>query len=520
MGSDTTFIHSLADSIAVFGHARWIIHPLSFLGLYAFSYPSGIPFVFAAITTTSGIPVEGTMLLLGWILSMASAPGTFLAARRIRRDDIFALSVAALFSLAPFYLKDTTWVGSSRGFAVAILPAFLLLLLCNLRSLRASYLALAVLLVVILGTIHRMGFLAIFLLIGYFFAIPFHRITQRLRFALVRYERPSRYGIVLSSLVGFGLVVYVQYLYPGLWGASLAEQYGGSSYFQGEAFHILLANMAISLTARVGVLFPLTLFGLVAYLWHRPKEATDKFLITAIIVFLPLLSLRDYIAEFMILFFVVLLVFGLVFTGRLFRRRDKIGTVIVVVAVVGSVLASWELKDYWREKYPADMEIPDATYASALYLRYQSDGTIIANEGLLGGRLGALSGRPVLPFGGASYHRTGPQQIIWGYVRPDSVAVQPIAIQAISFSTDELFLPVNVRNVEVDWEAMLFYRDPAQAAQELQRYGVHYVVVDQSLPNQFFSYGSARPSVLLATVLPTTSYVVYSNGAHAIWYVG
>jgi len=40
LGADTTFVHSLTASIAQEGRAAWILHPFSYFGLYALSYPS------------------------------------------------------------------------------------------------------------------------------------------------------------------------------------------------------------------------------------------------------------------------------------------------------------------------------------------------------------------------------------------------------------------------------------------------------------------------------------------------
>src|SRR5256886_6611136 len=105
LGADTTFIHTLASGIIDIGHAAWILHPLSYFGLYALSYPSAMPFTFASMSLT-GIPSEASMLLFGWIIAVAGGLGAYLAARSIRRDDVFALLVAVLFSVTPYYLKD------------------------------------------------------------------------------------------------------------------------------------------------------------------------------------------------------------------------------------------------------------------------------------------------------------------------------------------------------------------------------------------------------------------------------
>src|SRR5207249_10837586 len=118
LGADTTFVHTLATGIIQQGRATWILHPLSYFGLYALSYPSAVPFTLASISLTSGVPPEGAMLSFGWIVAIAGSWGAYLAARSIRRDDMFAVAVAVLFSLTPFYLKDTFCAGSSGGLVV------------------------------------------------------------------------------------------------------------------------------------------------------------------------------------------------------------------------------------------------------------------------------------------------------------------------------------------------------------------------------------------------------------------
>src|SRR3972149_9075032 len=78
LGADTTFIHSLSDTLKDEGYAPWILHPASYFGLYALSYPSAIPFTLAAGSLVGGIPVEGVILFLGWIASIVGALGAFL----------------------------------------------------------------------------------------------------------------------------------------------------------------------------------------------------------------------------------------------------------------------------------------------------------------------------------------------------------------------------------------------------------------------------------------------------------
>jgi 6-pyruvoyl-tetrahydropterin synthase-like protein len=517
LGADTTFVHTLATGVTQTGHAGWVIHPLSYFGLYALSYPSAIPFTLGSTSLTTGLPMEGAMLFFGWIVSIAGAWGAYLASRSIRRDDLFALTVAVLFSLSPFYVKDTFWVGSSRGFVVGLVPVLVLLLVKHLRTMRIRYFVLAIVLIVLLTAIHRMGVLAFFVLVAYLFAIPFHRVTQRLRFSLARYERLSRYAMFLSGVTGFVSMFYVQFAYPGLGGADVVEQYG-QGVLQGSSFPLVLANMGFSLAGKIGPLIPFAVVGLVAYTWRRPKEVVDKFVLTAVLLFLPLLPLRDYIAEFLFLFFVLVMVIGLFSIRRLRPNRQKLAASLIVVLLAGSVATSWVMKDYWRGRYPTDAAIPDNTYSTGVYVKHTTFGTLLANEGLLGGHLAAVSGRAVLPLGGPSLHWTSPQQLLWGFVNPAGVGVRALEIMTISFNTDSIFVPVNVRNSEVDWEVVLFYTAPEVANRNLQTYDVHYVIVDKRIPFEFESYGYDRPSGLLV-LLDDTSYKVYDSTRQSIWYV-
>src|SRR2546429_9832453 len=89
-GSDTTFIHSLANSILSQGRAVWILHPTSYFGLYALSYPSAAPFLLASFSQVAGIPIEGGMLLAGFIFGTVGALSAFTAARAAKRDDRLA----------------------------------------------------------------------------------------------------------------------------------------------------------------------------------------------------------------------------------------------------------------------------------------------------------------------------------------------------------------------------------------------------------------------------------------------
>jgi len=534
MGSDTTFVHTMAGSITQNGFAKWILHPSSYFGLYALSYPSAAPFVLSSSSLVSGVSIEGMVFLFGQLLAIVGVVSAFIMAKLIRDDDIFAHSVALLFTLAPFYVKDTTWVASSRGFVVALLPFFLLLLIKHMKTKDIRYLVLSLAVFLVLGSMHRMGFLVIIIFIAYILALPLHLVTQRLRFSLIKFEKPMRFALVILAIVAFLSIFYIQFQFPGISGANVVEQYESGVLLSGRGFVPLLINMAVSFVGRIGLLLPLAPIGLVVYLWKRPKESVDKFLLLVIFIFLPLLSLRDYIIEFVIPIFTLLVVIGAINLTMTLKKRKQLVPILLASLLIASAVFSWDTKDRWRDSYVTDKPIPEGVYDAALYLHERGWGTVATNAGLTGGRLAAISGLPNLPMGGASTHFLSPQQLMWDFVNGSSLEVRLVNLTSISFNTDEIYVPVHVPNAELHWELIFGYRSPTESRSLMNYYRVHFVASDNAVFPYYTSYGFYRISCLLGGdglppgspnkvctygeyVLPNTAYVVFTNSAVTLW---
>jgi hypothetical protein len=527
VGADTTFIHSLANSLSQEGYAKWVLNPMSFFGLYALSYPSAAPFLISVISEMAGMSIELTILILGTFFGVIGSISSFLAAREIIKDERYAFIVGLLFSLAPLFLKDTTCVGSSRGFVVAFLPVIVLLLLKRLRSGDSRYFVLAVVAFVFICSMHRMGFLGVFLFIAFGFIPSLHRITQKIRFALVRYEKVFRIMAVSTALLGFFLLFYVQILFPGYGGFDIREEYRLGAFFEGDSVPVLLLNMGVNFTGKVGLLAPLTIIGFVMYTWKRPKEVHQKYILMLVFILIPFLSLRAYISEFMILFFVFLIAFAMVYSPAFLRRGGKTLGILAIVLLLVSTAFSWEMKDYWRGKYRTDDQIPEDTFDVAMYIRVRTDGIIAANDGLTAGGVVAMSGHGALPLGGASTHWRSAQQLIFInesgenllFFQPEKLQIRRLNYDEITFNTDEIITATNAPNALIDWEA-IFYNVPSSetANDTTEKYSVHYILVLNQMPNHFLSY-VRRYSQMLTGMQDGVfaRYRVFMNEDHSLW---
>src|SRR5712691_4860525 len=114
---------------------------------------------------------------------------------------------------------------------------------------------------------------------------------------------------------------------------------------------------------------------------------------------------------------------------------------------------------------------------------------MVTNEGMSAGRVAAISGRPVLPLGGASNHWFGPQQLTFGFVSGDQVSVRLLPITAITFQTDEIFVPVGVPNAKDGYESIFYNTYGASLSNKaLADYDINYLLVTNLRPNEFQSY--------------------------------
>lgn len=522
-GSDTSYIHSLANSLVVNGSAAWILSPLSYFGLYALSYPSGGPFLSASVGLAAGIPMEETFWVQSLLFGLLGPIGMVLFGRSLTSDDRVSLALATFMSVSPFYIKDTTWTGSTRGYAVALIPIVLYLCVRYLRTADSRVLPLLLLTCAMMSLFHRMGVLTFLLVVSLLFVVPFHKLTMRLRFYLYRFESRFRAASLGLALAGFLGMFFIQFRFPGIAGIDIREEYGTGTFFSGDSFGTLVLNMGVSFVGKVGILLPLAVVGLPLYMWKRPKESQDKFVLLSLLIFLPLLSMRDYLTEFVIPLLTVFIGYTLFWAiGWQAKRRRRVAAVVVVVAVVSTSFAfAWSMRNYWADRYPTDAGIPDTTYMAAIYSRYRVSGTLLSNNGLDGGRITAISGDPSLPLGGASLHWFSAQQLTFAYVDGAKVEVRPLSLLQVTLNTDEIFVPTNVRNAETDWETILYGNlGDARGGNIMATYNVHYVAVSLNTPpSSFLSYGIYRDSPFLAEVAELR-YITYAQPDLSMYVLG
>jgi hypothetical protein len=161
--------------------------------------------------------------------------------------------------------------------------------------------------------------------------------------------------------------------------------------------------------------------------------------------------------------------------------------------------------------------MPENTFDSAIYVKYKTTNTFIANDGLLAARVGAVSGRSCMPIGGSTNVGNGPEQLIYDYLREDDYQIIPIPIQQITVGSNALYNAKGAGNVERDWAIAYGEHVDYVSENSIVKYRLQYSLADKSLRNGYWAYGTLYYSRFLNT-LGDERYKIYDNGDIEVFY--
>ncbi len=514
-GVDSFFVHVLAQTIVSDGYAKWTLNPLSYFGWYPLSYPSTGPFLLASTTSVTGLPLEGAILIASMLLGPVGILGAFLMAREFRDEPLFALVVALLYGLAPRFLSFTLWSASTRSLFMALLPIFVWALLANYRNRSLPrYSVLAVSFTVLAAT-HRLAVLLLVVFLAFLVAaIVFVMLRiSRMYFPRLVLHNSFRRAAPHVALVSIVLIASVM-----LFGTNVLRQYTKGELLSGTEPQIQLLNLMVSIARSSGFALPLTLVGLVVLSRQRNKTIREPFLALAFLGLIPTLLLRDY-AGFYILPLLALLG-GLGFLGvvELFRKRPRLfkaSAAILTLVVAG--FSTYVLNVEIARSTHIDAE----TYDTSLYAKLLSTpDTFVANEGLTGIQVAAISGVHVLPVGGAGTTFQSPELLSYGFYSGDEVnaGIARVSIQELTIESDSLWVVPNIQ-AEQDWVQILQSGNGAIPPPLATRYAPAFLLELNTVPGQFLAYNNVYCSEL-GLWAHSSAYQVYQNSRESIWWIG
>ena len=381
-GMDSFYIHSLANSILTNGHAEWVIHPLSVIGLYPMSYPSGIPFLLSELSSVTGMNMESTILFISLFFGVLGVFSMYLLAKEIKDDNLFIFLAIFVFSTSPIFIDYTSWTITTRGALIALVPLFIWAILkCHNSQHRWMYIFLSMLVFTTLVTIHRAALLLVVFVIAYFVSLLIWSLSKRTRLnskqkALFRKSTPFIFilcFIILILLPFSNIPIYSELFH-------FSRKVYSTFLFQDvRSPFLVLVNMMIYFVLKSGILIILVPVGLIAAL-RKQDSFNVRFISLSFLFFTGIIGLRAYTLISLLPIFAILTTLGFSRLISLFRGRKMLMSYMIIGCLLLSLIFSCFMVNHWLEPHPASAENPymkSATYSTGLYLKnYAEDASI------------------------------------------------------------------------------------------------------------------------------------------------
>ena len=506
LGADSFVMHGMANFISANGYAKWIMHPLSFFGLYPLSYPSGGIFYLSSISQCTGIDTEYSILVVSTCLGVLGAFTTYLMAKEILDDDFFAFATAFIFSISRVFLAYTTWTYTTRGFFIALLPLFIWSLLRLSSSEwrgKLKYAFLAGILFIILGASHHIVFFIPLVLIAYFIAIFLNDIKHKFKSPV------SKKAIPFAFFSIFTILFLAQFTGFTIYNPSYHEFQGGY-FLQGSEPHIILLNMGICYAMKTGVLIILAPVGVLSLVFKSHKRFPEIFLLVLLLCF------ARYIPTFLAPVLSLFIGLGLIAIpnaiGKIKRIEKVTIPILMIILLFSAFLPSFVVvkKQVYLPGYTTHMA--ERTYNAGLFMKEHGNGSTISNDGFINDRIKATAG--ILTFEDPDKYdfstvRRVPLSEILSKKIDTFYVIQDCYFNYLNYYTGLHWCPVMSRRYDCDRARKVLIGD-----------NIHYAVVNNYYPTKWNNPNSGKfeDSPFLISI-QKEKYKVYDDSLESIWYL-
>lgn len=516
--TDSFFIQALATSISTYGHAKWILHPLSFIGVYPLSYASMYPFFLSGLSALTGATIERTVLLSNIMMSLFGMFSIYLVAKEVKKDDFFAFWVSFAFSISPVFFTYTNWAATARSPFIALLPFFIYLLLKSHKKIR--YATLSLIFLSLLVTVHQMFYMTLPIIAAYLISLCFSifRIdgnrAPQIEYVKSLYEKHYNiYNFILFFAILFTLLFIQKDTFVDKFSDSSLDSSLISTTTTNVDFFDSIRNLLISYTGKLGLNLFFGFLGIIYILQIKKLSFKNRFFLFSILIFIFGIRYRYYTPLCYLTLFVIFIGYGIEMTFFKMSLCKKTSFIFVTLIFVSSISFSIYMDSHWKE-IQTNRAMTDETYNTAQFVNEKTNGTLVVNEGNMGQQIEAISGKPVLPFDIVLWY--SPQQLIYDF--EDKNNLNPVSIPIGNLlSLPDTWYTFNASNVKKDYQSIMYSPiDSKDAQTNLLKYKIKKCVLYKPLENYFNSYGN-RYSEFIPSMVEKENKI-YDSNTESIWY--
>lgn len=523
IGHDSFFIHGLANSISTSGDIKWALHPTSLFGLYPMSYPSGFPVALSITSQLTGLDMEIVILIYCFFLAAMGMLGSYVMALKMWDNQLFAFFTSFAFSTAPIFVEYTRWTATSRNLFVVLFPLFLWAVFWFNK--KDSYinrqLLLIIILIITLGTAHRLSFLLSIVFASYVLtkSIWYAKDNSHfLKYSARLSENTIFFGFVLLWIMAFSLQFSNIGFYKGIW-----YDYQTGAFAEGTNLFSILINLSTNYTGHIGILIPFGFIGFVMLMKKCDKSFNEAFIICVVILSTTMLALGLYVSIFLLPFVTILIalcickLLGLsqcegghldlitALWHSVVTFNKKAPAIIAVVCLVTSICFSCYMIN--RHMYVTLGDTDENTWmtddipAVGLFLKSCGEGTFLSNDILLNRRIYASTS--VLAFSHDLF-----MPLVAGWISKDELKVGYLSLHKFNINTDYIY-SLN--------ETPSAYGDIDRIYAENYKSDFSQRVFDRYKINLLVTNVRANDQTICTKSVTNHGRRIYDNGAETIW---
>ena len=415
IGFDSFLVHMMTNSISEFGYAKWVLHPNSFLGMYAYSEVSAVPFFLSGICQSTGIEMRWVIFLYCVLIGVFSMFTAYLMAGAIIDDDVFKFLAAFAFSTSPAVLGYSTWTIPARGLFVILAPLLVYMLLKCRGSIR--WVPILIIFTVFLYATHHLVYFLFPVIFAFFVLLILFKLNRHIksvgvlsRFALSstfsKYAAMDKGGQVgvrpkidlirtpigtLKSRIGSHGGELTPKLYPLTPIAGFVIMF--SIPFFGRKFIEMSIYSPIyeSYVRYIGLLTIPAVAGLVYIIFKRDKSFSEWVMLLSAIFLTALIYEQTYMKWFLPIFAVPFISIALVNILRSERKRYALTAVSIFLLISLCFSGYYQFLHFSTTHGRYERYMEDSTYTAGRWMKDCVAGSAISNDRFFGTRLAAAS---------------------------------------------------------------------------------------------------------------------------------
>lgn len=371
MGIDSFIMHIMINSLTEYGYAKWILNPLSFAGLYPYSYSSSTLFFLSAIQQATNLEMNSIILIYTISLAIFSIFSMYLMMGAFTDNDLFKHIAAFLFSTSPGIITYTTQTIGTRPLVIVFAPLMIHILLNSWRSDKKIMLTFTLILFMFM-THHILYFLLpIVGVILIFESLCKLRMQKFIRNVTGRYTNimPTLIPVVLFMLsfsIPFVFKKFLEY---------------GSRY-----------NLSIIEYIRyVGPLIVYSISGIFYLTLKQRKSFNEWILLLSTLFITAFIYIPTYMKWLIPVLFVPLAVIGIKNTLKGLDKKRIINVLIVILMINVLFTGFYQFIHVYEEDKHNGRFIEESTYNTGIWMKEFTTGNAISNDRLLSFRIFAVS---------------------------------------------------------------------------------------------------------------------------------